>query len=443
MPANGDSAWQAGLEVVRVLETAGHAAYLVGGCVRDRQLGRPLHDIDIATSACPEDVMSLFSRVVPTGLQHGTVTVVLNEQTFEVTTFRQETGYSDSRHPDAVTFVKDVREDLARRDFTINAMAVGSDGAIVDPFGGAEDLKRGVVRCVGDARERFAEDALRMVRAVRFAAELGFAIDDATWDGLLDRREGLRHVAMERIGAELDKMVCGSGADRAIALLKASGLLACAREPLPWLLPAGEGGLRELAHLAPPELRWAALPLLAGANAEQALAQARALRFSAKRAEAAAAIVRLHRRLAAAGFWPAAGSADAAGPDVAGAKAAGATSAPGSKLAWTRAVLDAGEAAARAWLRLIRQVPQLADAPREAVLASADRAEDWLAGMPALRAQDLAIRGDEVVRLAGRSPGPWVAALLRQLLERVALGELPNEPKALKSAIEQSSEKGD
>ncbi|MBB6679608.1 CCA tRNA nucleotidyltransferase, partial [Cohnella lubricantis] len=231
MPANSDRAWQAGLAVVRVLEEAGHAAYLVGGCVRDRLLGRPLNDIDIACSARPEEVMSMFARVVPTGLQHGTVTVVENGMTFEVTTFRQEAGYSDSRHPDAVLFVKDIREDLARRDFTINAMAIGPAGTLVDPFGGAEDLKRGVVRCVGDALERFAEDALRMVRAVRFAAEFAFEIDAATWDGLLRRREGLRHVAMERIGAELDKMVCGSGPDRAVELLQASGLLAQVREP--------------------------------------------------------------------------------------------------------------------------------------------------------------------------------------------------------------------
>lgn len=451
MKAEGrDGDWEAGLGIVRTLERAGHAAYLVGGCVRDRLLGRELHDIDIATSARPEETAALFARVVPTGLQHGTVTVVEGGRTYEVTTFRQEAGYSDSRHPDAVTFVKDVREDLARRDFTINAMALGADGELVDPFGGRDDLREGVVRCVGDAEERFAEDALRMLRAVRFAAEFGFAIEPATWAGLFERREGLRHVAMERVGVELDKMIGGAGPDRALALLRDSGLLERAREPLPWVLPrldaaaeaetagadaaaacAASGpesmsGAAPLAAVEPP-LRWPAALLLAGADAEQALRQARALRFSAKRAEAAAAVVGLHRRLAAEGLLPA---GRAAGADEAAARRV-----------WTRAALDAGGEAAAGWARLVRQLPRLAG-DEGAAPALAERAERWFAAMPALRAQELAIRGDEIVRLAGRAPGPWVAALLRELLERTAAGELANEPEALRTAAEERLRKG-
>jgi tRNA nucleotidyltransferase (CCA-adding enzyme) len=167
MQENDRKLWEDGLAIVRALENAGYRAYLVGGCVRDRWLGRPLNDIDIATSAKPEAVMELFGRTLPTGLQHGTVTVMEGGRPFEVTTFRRESGYSDGRRPDEVAFVDDLNEDLARRDFTFNAMAFSSEGELIDPYGGQDALRAGVVDCVGDAAERFGEDALRMVRAIR------------------------------------------------------------------------------------------------------------------------------------------------------------------------------------------------------------------------------------------------------------------------------------
>ena len=166
--------------ILQTLERAGFEARYVGGCVRDTLLGRPVHDWDIASQALPEDVLRLFPRCVPTGLQHGTVTVLLDGTSAEVTTYRLDGAYHDSRHPDGVRFVRSLADDLARRDFTINAMAMDLSGSITDLFGGREDLARGVIRCVGDAETRFREDALRMLRARRFAAQLGFALEAGT-----------------------------------------------------------------------------------------------------------------------------------------------------------------------------------------------------------------------------------------------------------------------
>ena len=164
--------------ILKTLEDAGFAACFVGGCVRDTLLGRPVHDWDVTTSALPEEIMALFPRCIPTGIKHGTVTVLLNGESFEVTTFRRDGAYHDGRHPDGVVFVPNLTEDLARRDFTINAMAMHLDGSITDCFDGKADLKRGIIRCVGDPERRFREDALRMLRALRFSAQLGFQIED-------------------------------------------------------------------------------------------------------------------------------------------------------------------------------------------------------------------------------------------------------------------------
>lgn len=187
------------------LRRAGHEACPVGGCVRDLLLGRAPGDWDIATSARPEAVTALFERTVPTGLKHGTVTVLLGGMALEVTTFRGESGYSDGRHPDRVTFGVGLREDLARRDFTINAMALAPDGSVLDPFGGRADLARRLIRCVGEPERRFTEDALRMLRAVRFAAQLGFSLEARTAAALASCAPLLERVSGERIRAELEK----------------------------------------------------------------------------------------------------------------------------------------------------------------------------------------------------------------------------------------------
>ena len=191
------------------LHGAGHAAYAVGGCVRDSLLGLDPHDWDLCTSARPEQVMALFGeeKCIPTGLQHGTVTVKQGGRLYETTTFRTEGAYSDGRHPDAVCFVPDVREDLARRDFTINAMAYSAEEGLIDPFGGRDDLAAHLVRAVGEPERRFEEDALRILRLYRFAARFGFAIDPATGAAARVLGPHLDCVSAERIQEELLKLL--------------------------------------------------------------------------------------------------------------------------------------------------------------------------------------------------------------------------------------------
>ena len=196
-------------ELLDTLHRAGYAAYVVGGCVRDSLLGLTPHDWDLCTSALPQQVMELFGaqRCIPTGLQHGTVTVKQSGALYEITTFRTEGTYTDGRHPDEVHFVPDVREDLARRDLTINAMAYNEKEGLVDPFGGQADLQSGIVRAVGVPRQRFTEDALRILRLYRFAARFGFAIDSPTAQAAQELCAHLDCVSVERIEEELAKLL--------------------------------------------------------------------------------------------------------------------------------------------------------------------------------------------------------------------------------------------
>ena len=194
-------------KIINTLKEAGYEAYAVGGCVRDSILGREPDDWDITTSARPEQVKALFPRTVDTGLQHGTVTVMMNGEGFEVTTYRIDGEYEDSRHPSEVIFTPDLEEDLRRRDLTINAMAYNESRGLVDLYGGLADMEAGIIRCVGDARERFTEDALRMMRAVRFSAQLGYRIDEKTREAIKALAPNLRKISAERIQTELVKLV--------------------------------------------------------------------------------------------------------------------------------------------------------------------------------------------------------------------------------------------
>ncbi len=194
-------------EIINCLRSHNFEAYAVGGCVRDSLLGRTPSDWDITTSATPEEVKSLFSHTVDTGIQHGTVTVMLGHEGFEVTTYRIDGEYEDARHPKEVAFTLSLREDLKRRDFTINAMAYNEESGLVDLFGGAQDLERGVIRCVGDPGERFREDALRMFRAVRFAAQLGFSVEKNTAGAISELAGSLARISAERIQTELVKLL--------------------------------------------------------------------------------------------------------------------------------------------------------------------------------------------------------------------------------------------
>ncbi|MCD7957764.1 MAG: CCA tRNA nucleotidyltransferase [Lachnospiraceae bacterium] len=199
--------------ILRVLQENGFEAYVVGGCVRDSLRGRKPHDWDITTSAAPEQVKQLFGRTIDTGIRHGTVTVMDDKDGFEVTTYRIDGIYEDGRHPKQVTFTASLKEDLMRRDFTINAMAYSPESGIVDLFGGLDDLREGRIRCVGDPKERFGEDALRMLRAVRFAAQLGFSVTEDVLAAIRELSGTLRRVSAERIQAELIKLLISSRPD--------------------------------------------------------------------------------------------------------------------------------------------------------------------------------------------------------------------------------------
>ena len=241
------------------LHAAGYAAYAVGGCVRDSLLGRTAHDWDLCTSALPQQVMELFGteQCIPTGLQHGTVTIKYGGQLYETTTFRTEGSYTDGRHPDEVQFVPDVREDLARRDFTINAMAYNAAEGLVDPFGGQKDLQGGLLRAVGEPQQRFTEDALRILRLYRFAARFGFALDAATARAARQLAPHLDCISAERIQEELAKLLAApqpgaylEPAVLAVVLPELTPESLTAAKPVVDACPAGEENL---------PVRWAAL----------------------------------------------------------------------------------------------------------------------------------------------------------------------------------------
>lgn len=234
--------------ILNTLERSGYEARLVGGCVRDTLLHRRPNDWDVATAAAPEAVTELFERTVPTGIRHGTVTVLYGGSACEVTTYRVEGAYSDHRRPDSVRFTSRLEEDLSRRDFTVNAMAMDASLAITDPFGGREDLSRRLIRCVSDARERFTEDALRMLRAVRFAAQLDFALDSAALEAIAGCAPLCSALSPERVAAELRAVLASRDPDM-VWLMADLGLLNA------WLTPReGErthlGALPRCARLA-------------------------------------------------------------------------------------------------------------------------------------------------------------------------------------------------
>lgn len=193
--------------IIEKLTNHGYGAYAVGGCIRDSILGREPNDWDITTSALPEQVKAIFPKTIDTGIQHGTVTVMVDHEGFEVTTYRIDGEYEDMRHPKEVSFTDNLVEDLKRRDFTINAMAYNDENGLVDAFGGREDLKNGVIRCVGVAKERFEEDALRVLRGVRFAAQLGFTIEEETCKAMTELAGNLAAISAERIQVELVKLL--------------------------------------------------------------------------------------------------------------------------------------------------------------------------------------------------------------------------------------------
>lgn len=380
------------------LHRAGFGAYAVGGCVRDSLLGLAPHDWDLCTAACPGQVMELFGedRCIPTGLQHGTVTVKRDGKLYEITTFRTEGRYSDGRHPDSVAFVPDLREDLARRDFTINAMAYSAEEGLCDPFGGREDLARGVVRAVGEPLRRFGEDALRILRLYRFAARFGFSIDEATEAAAKQLASHLDCVSAERIEEELNKLLA---APQPGAYLEPEVLAFV----LPELPPEGLTKARRridalLAGTEQVSARWAALLLPLGeAGARKALKR---LKCSNARIDGVAALVRE------------CGEKTPDAPDRCDLR------------------LQAKRLLGKYDLHTVQQLTVLwtALAPEEKGSFDALRAEaEALTAQGACcRISQLAVNGRDLMA-AGAAPGPGLRRVLEALLEEVITGRLPNE----------------
>jgi tRNA nucleotidyltransferase (CCA-adding enzyme) len=408
------------LEVLRRLAEAGHRSWLVGGAVRDLLLHRPRQatDYDVATPALPEEVQRLFRRVIPTGLEHGTVTVLAQGEPVEVTTFRGEGAYLDGRRPESVTFHGDLEADLARRDFTMNALAFDPLAVeLRDPFDGQLDLALRRVRAVGDPAERFGEDGLRPMRAVRFVAQLGFALDGPTGAAIPGALPVVRRVAAERLTDELSRLLVAPHAGEALALLRSTGLLAVALPPLAAGPAAGLDHAEQVAGAAPPQLapRLAALLHRLGADgAGRALA---ALRLSRAVADEAMALVQAFPCLGEGAGLPRGGPADL-----------------------------------RRWLsrvdpRRAEVLLDLADAERAALApdrrdAAAARAKsvraavaEVLAAGPPLALRDLALDGRDVAEALGAAPGPRVGEALRYLLDRVLERPEENTPERLRAAL--------
>lgn len=410
-------------KVVKALRQRGFPAFFVGGYVRDKWLGRPVKDMDIATAAMPEVVMDLFPKTVPTGLQHGTVTVLSGGFAYEVTTFRKESGYSDYRRPDQVMFVDELEEDLQRRDFTMNAMAAGPEGEWIDPFGGRDDLAEGRLRCVGEPAVRFQEDALRMMRCIRFAAEYDLRIESGTWQALLDQRPILRHIAMERVGAELLRIMAGANPYRGLCLLYEAGLPRYWADPGPIPLEAWGQALSHLEaadfHKLPdPDQRTLLWLISAGLVPAEAAVWARGMRYSNAVSKAMRDALQVHWQLAEA---------------------------PASRLAWIYAVLNEGRDASLLWLSLVtvfRSSPSVLQALglTEAICeVYASHGAEWLDQIQALHASELALDGSELVtigRASGLKPGAWISRLQRHLLLQCALGKVNNDRAVLRQAAE-------
>ncbi|MBO4925650.1 MAG: tRNA nucleotidyltransferase [Clostridia bacterium] len=388
---------------LEMLEEAGFASYVVGGCVRDWVLGATPHDYDICTAASPADMQRVFrkERTVETGVQHGTLTVILSGMPLEITAFRVDGAYSDGRHPDSVRFTDRIEEDLSRRDFTINAMAYSPRRGIADPFGGREDCRRGVVRCVGEAEARFSEDALRILRALRFSARLGFPIEGKTARAVRKCREQLKMISRERIAVEMGGLLLGKDAGRVLA-------------DYPEVIAAAVPDLRESAQgpawtracrrvdAAPGEetVRWAALLMDLGMDAARAVMKE--LKASNRLQERTAALVmNAPVRVTPGNAWE---MLARVGPEC----------------------LESLIALQKADRIAAGEDPDAAG--RDAALAE-ERRRELLREHACHTLRDLAVNGRDLSAL-GLS-GPGIGRMLDRLLLMVVRGETPNERDAL------------
>ena len=426
------------------LHGAGYAAYAVGGCVRDSLLGRTPQDWDLCTSARPEQVLALFGegQCIPTGLQHGTVTIKYGGQLYETTTFRTEGAYTDGRHPDEVHFVPDVRQDLARRDFTINAMAYNDAEGLIDPFGGQQDLQQGILRAVGDPATRFEEDALRILRLYRFAARFGFAIDPPTGQAARALCAHLDCVSVERIEEELSKLLAAPAPaeylDEKILKVIIPELSAPALQAAKPVVDTCPAGIEDLP------VRWAALLMSLGEDGTRKALKR--LRCSNACIEQTAVLVReVHPgAFSSDTIWgipspallpAAAGSHPPDGPQRNSRTGLGQDAAPDTAIR-IRKLLG------RYDLHTVQRLAALGAAvePERAAdfAAQAELAAQLDADGVCCRVSQLAVNGRDLMA-AGIPAGPGLRRTLEALLDAVVRGQLPNEQQCLLDAAGQIS----
>ena len=420
------------------LHAAGYAAYAVGGCVRDSLLGRTAHDWDLCTSALPQQVIELFGteQCIPTGLQHGTVTIKYGGQLYETTTFRTEGSYTDGRHPDAVQFVPDVREDLARRDFTINAMAYNEAEGLVDPFGGQKDLQNGLLRAVGEPQQRFTEDALRILRLYRFAARFGFVLDAATARAARQLAPHLDCISAERIQEELAKLLTApqpgaylEPAVLAVVLPELTPAALDAAKPVVDACPAGEKNL---------PVRWAALlGALGETDTRRVLKRLRCSNACIEetavlvRETAGESVCRSFSEDRPLGWDPAAAGSRAGDGMARLVSEEKASVHPGD--------IHIRQLLGRYGLRTVERLCALCAAlhPQNATdcALAAQRARQLEADGVCCRVSQLAVNGRDLMA-AGIPAGPALRRVLEALLDGVIRAEYPNEKPALLAAAQ-------
>ena len=391
---------KASVTVLERLEDSGYKAYLVGGCLRDMMMGREPHDFDIATSVEPETVMSIFSdfEVIPTGIKHGTVTVMVDGEPIEITTFRKDSDYSDGRRPDSITFTDKVEDDLSRRDFTINAMAFGLDGEIVDPFGGKSDIKSRVIRTVGSAEERFSEDGLRILRAIRFASVLGFAIERETKEAIHKLSRMLDKVSFERVFSEMSKIILSE---------KPSVQFREFKDVFNRVAPE-LAGIKDFEHTLEtldriePELALRFTALLHTLGEEQAESVLRKLKSDGVTIQKVTKFVR---------FFD--------------------TDIDSSKVAIKKLMSEMGESDFFSLIKL-----KIADEPEKTVELEKVKqiAERVIADKECFKLKDMAVKGDDLIK-SGMAMGPEIGKTLNMLLDKVISEEVANDKDSLMQII--------
>ena len=373
---------QAAVPVLERINQAGFEVYFVGGCVRDTLLQRPLHDVDLATSAYPQEIKQIFPQTIDTGIEHGTVTVIYQKKAYEITTFRTESGYQDYRRPDKVEFVRSLKEDLKRRDFTINALAMNAQGEIIDLFAGMADLQQRQIRAVGVAADRFHEDALRMLRAVRFQAQLNFTIEKQTLAGIKTNAALLSHIATERIREEFIKLMEGCNRQAGLISLYQTQLYrfcpGLATYDFPKILQFATGQITDEATV------WSFLAYLGQLKRAQVrpfLRQWKVANNNIKLAQAAIELLNNYQE----SNWQ---------------------------------LYIAGQAATAIAAQVLRLTCQ-----QELAEQLIEQYQD----LPLKSPQQLAINGQQIMQVLNLSPGPQIGQYLKQIQQAIVAGQLVND----------------